>query len=119
MGGAEKKRPGFPGRRLNRRFVCYSAHVQVSHLQQLHVSHVQVSHVQQLLHFSCACAVSAVPIRATVISSAIRIVFIVFLLFRFKRFVNTIGYFKPQWADAGEGGLFVMCATGRRRKFGQ
>jgi hypothetical protein len=53
------------------------AQLQVSHLQQAQGAHLHASHLQQLLHFSCAGAASAVPIRVIATNAVIRIVFII------------------------------------------
>jgi hypothetical protein len=59
--------------------------LQVSHLQQAQGAHLHASHLQQPLHFSCACVVSAVPIRVIATNAVIRIVLII-SPFRFQRF---------------------------------
>jgi hypothetical protein len=83
---AKRKAPRLPRALFsNRRSICYFAHLQVSHLQQAQGAHLHASHLQQLWHFSCACVVSAVPIRVIATNAVIRIVLII-SPFRFQRF---------------------------------
>jgi hypothetical protein len=84
--GKKKSAPVARGAPSNRISACYFAHLQVSHLQQVHGAHLHASHLQQLLHFSCACSASTVPERAAATSNDVRIAFMIFSLFNFNIF---------------------------------